>query len=198
MAFGMINTTDQPSLEAFEGAFNSDAGQVALLENVTVLHCTSAYPTPIDDANVSAMLTMRDAFGLKVGFSDHTEGMMASLTAAALGANVIEKHYTLDRELPGPDHKASLEPNELVLLIRGVRDVHIALGDGIKAPRPSEIETIAVARKSLVALSPISTGEALTIKNIGAKRPGDGVSPMAYWDMLETLSPRKLQTEEKL
>jgi N-acetylneuraminate synthase len=198
LAFGMINTTDQPSLEAFEGAFNSDAGQVALLENVTVLHCTSAYPTPIDDANVSAMLTMRDAFGLKVGFSDHTEGMMASLTAAALGANVIEKHYTLDRELPGPDHKASLEPNELVLLIRGVRDVHIALGDGIKAPRPSEIETIAVARKSLVALSPISTGEALTIKNIGAKRPGDGVSPMAYWDMLETLSPRKLQTEEKL
>ena len=198
LAFGMTNRTDQPSLGAFEDAFNSDAGQAALLENVTVLHCTSAYPTPLDDANVSAMKPLRDAFGLKVGFSDHTEGMMASLTAAALGADVIEKHYTLDRELPGPDHKASLEPGELALLIRGVRDTQISLGDGVKIPRPSELETIPVARKSLVARTSIRKGDEIIADNITAKRPGTGQSPMMFWAISEAPATRDYDEGEQI
>lgn len=183
LAHGLIRATEAPSFAAFDAAMASDTGQSALKENVTILHCTSAYPTPLVDANVAAMVTLRDTFGLNVGFSDHTEGQAASLTAAALGSTVIEKHFTLDRSLPGPDHKASLTAEELTALIQGVRAIETALGDGIKAPRPSEIDTAPIARKSLVALTPIAAGETFTADNVGAKRPCTGVSPMQFWDI---------------
>jgi N-acetylneuraminate synthase len=198
LAFGLIGAPGIPSRDAFKAAFDSDTGQSVLKDKVTLLHCTSAYPTPLEDANVLAMVTLKDHFGLNVGFSDHTEGATAALSAAALGASIIEKHFTLDRDLPGPDHKASLEPNELSDLVHGIHTVSIALGDGIKMPQPSEIDTIDVIRKSLVTLSPIQEGEAFSPENLGAKRPGDGVSPMEYWDRLGTANPRQLSDGEKL
>ncbi len=198
LAFGLIDATGEPSRDAFKAAFTSETGQAAIQEKVTLLHCTSAYPTPLEDANVLAMVTLKNHFGLNVGFSDHTEGATAALSATALGANIIEKHFTLDRNLPGPDHKASLEPNELSALVSGILAVSIALGDGIKIPQPSEIDTIEVIRKSLVTLSPVQEGEMFSPDNLGAKRPGDGVSPMKYWDKLGTASPRQLSSGEKL
>jgi len=198
LAFGMNSTTEAPSKEAFNAVLSSETGKTALRAKVTVLHCTSAYPTPLEDANVLAMVTLRDRFDLNVGFSDHTEGATASLAATALGASIIEKHFTLDRDLPGPDHKASLEPLELSALVRDIHAIRIALGDGIKIPQPSEIETIDVIRKSLVALGSIEKGDVLNSENIGAKRPGDGVSPMEYWSRLGTTSSRQLSDGEKL
>lgn len=198
LAFGLTGGRTAPSPQAFAEAFAAPAGQAALADKVTVLQCTSAYPTPAGEANIKAMITMRDAFGLRTGFSDHTAGQVASLCAAALGASVIEKHFTLDRELPGPDHKASLEPDELTALISGVREIDLMLGDGIKIPQPSEIETAAVARKSLVALQLIKAGETLSARNIGVKRPGTGLSPMQYWDRLGKPAPRDLAKDDPL
>jgi len=198
LAFGLSESKGKPSRDTFKQALMSEDGRAALLKNVTVLHCTSAYPAPLCDANISAIQTLRETFGLKTGFSDHTNGMIAALGAAALGADVIEKHYTLDREFPGPDHKASLNPIELKSLINDIHLIETSLGDGVKAPRPSEIETINVARKSLVAVSTINAGDTLSVENIGAKRPGDGISPMEYWDKLETPYPRQLSDGDKL
>lgn len=198
LAFGLTKSDAPPSREAFEAARLSDAGQAALSAKVILLHCTSAYPTPIEDANLNAMATMREAFGLRTGFSDHTEGETASLVAAALGAAVIEKHFTLDRSLPGPDHKASLEPEKLTKLISGIRAVEHSLGDGIKAPRPAELDTITVARKSLAALNDVIGGSAFTTENLGAIRPGNGVSPMLFWEHLGSLAPRDLKKGDML
>lgn len=198
LAFGLTGGRTPPSPKAFAEAFATPAGQTALADKVTVLQCTSAYPTPASEANIQAMITMRDAFGLSTGFSDHTAGQVASLCAAALGACVIEKHFTLDRELPGPDHKASLEPDELTSLISGVREIELMIGDGIKMPQPSEIETTAVARKSLVALQDIKSGETLSARNIGVKRPGTGVSPMQYWNRVGKPAPCDLAKDDPL
>ncbi len=198
LAFGLSGANGAPGTSAFAAAYASEQGQAALLEKVTVLQCTSAYPTPLAEANVRAMVTMRDAFGIRTGFSDHTEGTSASLAAAALGADVIEKHFTLDRNLPGPDHKASLEPGELTALIAGVRAIEASLGDGVKTPQASEIETAAVARKSLTALDAIGDGELLSTENLGAKRPGDGISPMRHWEFIGKPAPRALKRDEKL
>ncbi len=198
LAFGLSNSTNDPSRDTFKQALISEEGRAALLKNVTVLHCTSAYPAPLCDANILAMQTLRETFGLKTGFSDHTNGMTAAFAAAALGANVIEKHFTLDRELPGPDHKASLNTIELKSLIDDIRLIEISLGDGVKAPRPSEIETINVARKSLVALSSINAGDTLSADNMSAKRPGNGKSPMQFWDNLGTSCSRKLSDGEQI
>jgi N-acetylneuraminate synthase len=198
LAHGLIGATGKISFNAFDAAMTSKAGQAALKQNVTILHCTSAYPTPLQDANVMAMTTLRDTFGLNVGFSDHTEGETAALTAAALGATAIEKHFTLDRSLPGPDHKASLEPDELTSLINKVRAVETCLGDGIKKPRPAEIGTIPVARKSLVASSEIKKGEKFGPQNITAKRPGDGKTPMLFWDIIDEAAPNNIDEGEKI
>ena len=148
---------------------------------------------PAHDVNLMAMVTLRDTFGLKTGFSDHTEGTTCSIAATALGAAIIEKHFTLDKTLPGPDHKASLDPDELATLVAGIRTAEAALGDGIKSPRASEIETAAVARKSLVALGDVAAGEVLSSSMLGAMRPGTGVSPMEYWEYLDTAAPRTLK-----
>lgn len=148
---------------------------------ITVLHCNTEYPTPMTDVNLRAMIAMRDAFGVAVGYSDHTAGIEVATAAVALGATVIEKHFTLDRSQPGPDHQASLEPDELKALVIAVRNIEQALGDGIKRPTPSEVKNRAMARKSIVAGRPIRAGEQLTEENLSVKRPGAGLSPM-HWD----------------
>jgi N,N'-diacetyllegionaminate synthase len=148
---------------------------------ITVLHCTTEYPTPMVEVNLRAMQSIKAAFGVAVGYSDHTAGIEVAIAAAALGATVIEKHFTLDRNLPGPDHKASLEPDELKAMVSAIRNIEIALGDGIKRLTPSEALNKPVARKSLVAIKDIKAGEVFSGENITAKRPGTGISPMT-WD----------------
>jgi len=151
--------------------------------HLTVLHCTTEYPTPMADVNLRAMQSIKCAFGAEVGYSDHTPGIEVAIAAVALGATVIEKHFTLDRNLPGPDHKASLEPHELKAMVTAIRNIEIALGDGIKRLTPSEAKNKPVARKSLVASQPIKAGEVFSSQNITTKRPGTGISPM-QWDTI--------------
>ncbi|MBE7414466.1 MAG: N-acetylneuraminate synthase [Deltaproteobacteria bacterium] len=148
---------------------------------ITALHCTTEYPTPMEDANLRAMATMREALDVRVGYSDHTPGIEAALAAAALGAEVIEKHFTLDKTMEGPDHRASLEPGELKAMVLGIRKVEKALGDGVKRPARSEAANITALRKSIVAARAIRKGETLSEEAITAKRPGSGLSPM-LWD----------------
>jgi len=184
LAFAMTRPKGKPSRRAFGAAFTSKSGQAALRKKVILLHCTSQYPAPVEDVNLRAMGTMRDAFGLAVGLSDHTTGIAVAIAATALGASVIEKHFTLDRRLPGPDHAASLEPDELEAMIKGIRAVERAMGDGVKKPRPSERDTRRVARKSLVAARHIRKGAVVSARDLKAKRPGTGVSPMLYWERI--------------
>ena len=198
LAFGFTDPQGTPSRQAFRAAFASAAGRQALSDKVVVLHCTTEYPAPAADTNLAAMATLADAFGLRVGLSDHTEGIAVPIAAAALGAHVIEKHFTLDRALPGPDHMASLEPVELTAMIAGVRAVEAALGDGVKGPRPSEMKNMDIARKSLVALRPLRAGEPFGADDLGAKRPGSGISPMDYWDWLGRPAPRDITADETL
>lgn len=150
-------------------------------QNITILHCTSSYPAPIDEVNLRAMVKLGDFFDAKIGYSDHTLGTEVAIAAVSLGACVIEKHLTLDRDLPGPDHKASLEPTEFKEMVRGIRNIEKALGSDVKSPTKSEISTMQSARKSLVAIESIRAGELFTTHNVGAKRPGGGISPMR-WD----------------
>lgn len=185
LAFAMTNGGDNlPDSTALQAAYLSNEGQRALRERVTLLHCTTEYPAPVDEVNLRAMETLRVAFGLPVGYSDHTEGIHVSVAATALGATIIEKHFTLDRTLPGPDHVASLEPDELKALVRGVRDVARSLGNGLKLPAPSEVKNIAIARKSLVAASAIAKGATFTVDNLTTKRPGSGISAMRFAEYL--------------
>lgn len=199
LAFGYISDQGaKPSQQSFRDAFESEAGQRMLLEKLTILHCTTEYPTPFEDVNLKGMDTLRHAFGLPVGYSDHTDGIAISLAAVARGAVVIEKHFTVDRNLPGPDHKASLEPRELAELVAGIRAVEIALGDGIKRAAPSERGNRRVARKSLVASRAILAGEALSTDNLDVKRPGGGMSPMVYWDILGHRVDRDFGEDEQI
>lgn len=168
----------------FSEAYHSAKGQELLREKVTILHCTTEYPTPFHDVNLNAMRTIGQAFGLKVGYSDHTKGIAIPIAAVAQGATVIEKHFTLDRNLPGPDHKASLEPDELKLMVASIREVELAMGHSHKLAAPSEIKNKSIARKSLVAACNINRGEVFTTKNLTFKRPGSGISPFLYWEYL--------------
>ena len=158
------------------------------LSKITVLHCNTAYPTPMKDVNLKAMITIREKLGVQVGYSDHTLGIEIPIAAVAMGASVIEKHYTLDRNLPGPDHAASLEPYELKEMIKSIRNIEKAMGDGAKKPSPSEIKNIPIARKSLVARNPIKKAEILSEKNLTVKRPGTGISPMEWDNVLNKRS----------
>jgi N-acetylneuraminate synthase len=185
IAFGYINSDCiVPSLNAFANAYYSVEGQKAIQSKVTLLHCTTEYPAPLIDINLNAMDTMRYAFKLPVGYSDHSAGIIVPIAAVAKGAVLIEKHFTLDNNMEGPDHKASLEPDELHAMIKGIRDVELVLGDGIKGPRPSEIKNKDIARKSIVAIKDIKVGQSYSNENIAIKRPGNGVSPYQYWEML--------------
>jgi len=163
---------------------------------ITVLHCNTEYPTPMKDVNLRAMCSIRDAFGVAVGYSDHTAGTEVPIAAVALGATVIEKHLTLDRNLPGPDHKASLEPNEFAAMVRSIRNIEQAAGDGIKRPSPSETKNKAIARKSLVAAKPIRAGDQFTAENVIAKRPGTGISPMRWDEVIGQVAARDFVADE--
>ncbi len=150
---------------------------------LSLLHCTTEYPCPFKDVNLNAMKTIRDKFDLPVGYSDHTPGITITIAAVALGATIIEKHFTLDKTLPGPDHKASLDPQELNDLVKGIRQIEKAMGNGEKKPSPSEIKNIAVARKSIVAKRKIIKGETFSNENLMCKRPGNGINPQK-WDTI--------------
>ena len=165
---------------------------------MSLLHCTTEYPAPFEDTNLLAMQTMRETFNLRIGLSDHTPGITISIAAAALGAEIIEKHFTIDKMLSGPDHKASLEPHELKHMVKSIRSVEKALGNGKKLPQPSEIENRDVVRKGLVALKPVKPGEIFDRENLGVKRPGGGISPMDYWDKLGKKSKHELNEGEQL
>ncbi len=165
-------------------------------DKVTVLHCNTEYPTPFKDVNLKAMLSIRDELGVKVGYSDHTTGIEVSVAAVALGAEIIEKHFTLDKNMEGPDHKASLEPEELAAMISAIRNIEQSIGDGVKRPSPSELKNKPIARKSIVAAKDIKKGEIFSEDNITAKRPGDGVSPMKWNDVFGKKAIRKFKTDE--
>ncbi len=196
LAFGYACGDAAPSLAAFEAAYCSEEGRSALSDKVTLLHCTTEYPAPLAEVNLLAMETLRQAFRLPVGYSDHTAGIVIAIAAAALGATVIEKHFTLDRKLPGPDHLASLEPDELQQMVRSIRDVEAALGSPVKQPAPSELGNRAVARKSLVVSRPVGKGERFGADNLTVKRPGGGISPMRYWEWLGRPAERDYQTDD--
>lgn len=167
------------------------------LADITVLHCNTEYPTPMHDVNLRAMETLGAALGLPFGYSDHTAGIEVAIAAVTLGARVIEKHFTLDREMPGPDHSASLEPDELRQMVAAIRNVELALaGDGVKRPSASEFKNRAVARRSLVAACPIAAGEAFTADNLTSKRPGTGISPMRWDEVIGQPAPRAFAADE--
>ncbi len=199
IAYGFGARNDlAPGSAAFHAAFLNDGATVLLRERVTLLHCTTEYPAPFDEVNLRAMDTIAAAFGLPVGFSDHTPGIAVPIGAVARGATVIEKHFTLDRSLPGPDHKASLEPSELAAMVAGIRQVEQALGDGRKRPAPSEMKNIEIARRSLVAARPVAAGECWDAANLTAKRPGSGRSPFDYWKVIGARADRDYGGDELL
>ena len=198
LSFGYVRDGDRPSRAAFEAAYYLPEAREALQRNVVLLHCTTEYPAPFAEVNLNAMETLRQAFGLPVGYSDHTEGIAIPVAAVALGATIIEKHFTQDRNLPGPDHKASLEPAELAAMVSAIRQVEQARGNGVKIPSASELKNRPIARKSLVAARTIGAGEAFSEENLTTKRPGSGVSPMDYWTYLGKLAPRDYGEDEAL
>lgn len=187
-----------PGREVLEAIYASREGRLYLRENMILLHCTTQYPAPYEDVNLLAMEVLKDEFGLPVGYSDHTQGIAVSIAAAARGAAVIEKHFTLDRNLPGPDHRASLEPDELGALVSSVRIVEKSLGERMKRAAPSEESNRIIARKSLTALTDIKRGEVFSWDNLGTKRPGGGVSPTEFWKYLGERADRDYAPDEQL
>lgn len=192
----VIMSTGMCSMDDVEQALNVLLEHGLTKEQITLLHCNTEYPTPMQDVNLKAMLQLRDKFGIKVGYSDHTKGIEVPIAAVALGAEVIEKHFTLDRTLPGPDHKASLEPNELKAMVDAIRNIEQALGDGQKHVSASEEKNIATARKSIVAAKDIKRGELLTEENLTTKRPGSGISPMLWEKVIGTRAIRDFAEDE--
>jgi N,N'-diacetyllegionaminate synthase len=192
----IILSTGMATLDDIAAALDVLENSGTPRERITVLHCTTEYPAPAAEANLRAMLTIRDAFGVAVGYSDHTLGIEVAIAAAAMGATVIEKHFTLDRTLPGPDHRASLEPDELKRMVSAIRTVEQALGDGIKRPTASEARNRSVARKSIVAACAIRAGERFTEQNLVVKRPGTGLSPMRWDEVLGRPAPRDFAPDD--
>lgn len=190
----IILSTGMSTMEDVENALN-------ILKNngvhdITVLHCTTEYPTPFEHVNLKAMETIKNKFNIKVGYSDHTKGIEVPIAAVAMGALVIEKHFTLDKKMKGPDHKASLEPDELKVMIKYIRNIEKVLGNGIKAPSKSEIKNMKIARKSIVAKCDIKKGEVFTEGNISVKRPGNGISPMNWYKVLGKIAIRDFIEDE--
>jgi len=197
IAYGYLNHSAKAATHSdFEAAYASDEGQKLLREKVTVLHCTTEYPAPMEEINLNAMDTIAGTFRLKTGYSDHSSGITIPIAAVAKGATVIEKHFTLDRNMEGPDHKASLEPGELADMVSAIRNVEKALGDGVKRPTVSEVQNKNIARKSLVAVQPIKKGQVITAEDIAVKRPGGGRSPYDYWQVIGQQSQQNYQPGE--
>lgn len=190
IAFGYLNKnlSYKPMSNAFKNAYQSDAGQKLLNEKVTVLHCTTEYPAPLDEVNLNVIESMRERFNLPIGYSDHTAGINVPIAAVSKGATIIEKHFTLSRSMEGPDHKASIEPDELAQMVLNIRATELALGNSDKTPTQSELKNKVVARKSIVASTPIKRGEPLTTENLTILRPGSGISPTKYYDILGSVA----------
>lgn len=195
IAFVMTGSKN-PSMSSFKSALSSPEGKKAISSKVTLLHCTTDYPTVPSDVNLRAMLTLREEFDCQVGFSDHSVGIHLAVAAVAMGATVIEKHLTIDRDLPGPDHKASLEPNEFKNLVDQVRDLENAFGDGTKRPTEIELKNKKIARRSLAASKAIKAGDEFTSENVSIKRPGTGRSPFEYWSLLGTKATSDIAENE--
>jgi len=197
-SFGMpvILSTGMSNMGEIEEAINAMESEGLSRNLLTVLHCNTEYPTPVQDVNLNAMVSIRSAFGVQVGYSDHTMGIEVAIAAVTLGATVIEKHLTLSREMSGPDHKASLEPPEFATMVQSIRNIELAMGSGIKRPSDSEKKNIVVARKSLVAVEPIRAGETFSDLNIGAKRPGTGLSPMRWDEVIGRIARRDFAVDE--
>jgi N,N'-diacetyllegionaminate synthase len=194
----VLLSTGMANLGEIEAALQILEEAGACRERITVLHCNSAYPTPFEDVNLRAMGTIREAFQVRVGFSDHTPGIVAPIAAVALGAQVIEKHFTLDKGMKGPDHKASLAPEELQAMVRSIRQIEAALGSGIKGPSASEAANLPIVRKSIVALRDIHRGERFDETNITIKRPGTGISPMEWDRVLGRVAFKDFQADEMI
>ena len=191
-----ILSTGMCEMEDVRAAVNALYKNGLSKENLVLLHCNTEYPTPFEDVNLKAMDALRNEFGVDVGYSDHTRGIEVPIAAVALGATIIEKHFTLDRNMPGPDHKASLEPDELKAMVSAIRNIEKALGSAEKKISDSERKNIAIARKSIVAATNIKRGEVLTEENITVKRPGTGISPMRWEEVLGTTAVRDFQEDE--
>ena len=193
----VILSTGMSTMEDIEEAVSVFLKEGIHLQNITILHCNTEYPTPMLDVNLKAMNTIQEKFGTKVGYSDHTLGIEVPIAAVALGATVIEKHFTLDKTMSGPDHAASLEPTELTAMVKAIRNIEQAMaGSGIKEPSTSEIKNITIARKSIVAAHPISKGEFFSEQNITVKRPGNGVSPMLWDQVIGQIAPKDFKADD--
>lgn len=194
----VVLSTGMCELSDIEAALHVLLNNGVQKEKITVLHCNTEYPTPMKDVNLKAMLEIGQRFGVKVGYSDHTEGIEVPIAAVALGAAIIEKHFTLDKEMEGPDHKASLEPAELRAMVKAIRNIEQALGNGHKTVSESERKNMEIARKSIVAACPILQGELLSEQNLTVKRPGNGISPMRWEEVIGTYATRDYQEEEMI
>ena len=192
----VIISTGMANLDEIGAALTVLQGAGTPREKITVLHCTTEYPAPKNEVNLRAMQTIRDRFSVAVGYSDHTEGIEIPVAAVALGAAVIEKHFTLDRTMPGPDHKASLEPDELKAMVTAIRNVEVALGDGDKRVAASEARNMSIARKSIVAARSIKAGERFSVENLAVKRPGTGINPMRWDDIVGQTARRDYQRDD--
>jgi len=198
IAFGMSETKMKPSNKNFKEVIQSKDIQNELMKRVTLLHCTSQYPAPIESLNLMALITLKEEFEMNVGYSDHSLGIEASVAAAAMGAKIIEKHFTLDNTLEGPDHKASLEPDELINLATSIRKIELMLGSREKSPSKEELEIKSLATKSIVAKNIIREGEYFTDDNLTTKRPGDGMSPFLFWDLIGVKSKKEYMPDEQI
>ena len=192
----IILSTGMANLGEVEAAIEVLVKSGTKRENISLLHANTQYPTPMEDVNLKAMITLKNAFGLEVGYSDHTLGIEVGIAAVAMGAKIIEKHFTLDKSLPGPDHKASLEPDELAAMVRSIRNIELALGDGLKHFSKSESENIKIVRKSIVAKRDIKKGEIFSEQNICVKRPGDGISPIRWDEVIGQISQKDYKQDD--
>ena len=197
LAFGLLGEKI-PSTLAFREAYISTEGQRLLRKYVSLLHCTSEYPTSIENVNLKAMDTMKIAFGLNIGYSDHTLGITIPIAAVARGAAIIEKHFTIDKNLPGPDHRASLEPHELSMMVKSIREVESCLGSGVKRPSKIEVENQSIIRKNLVAARKLNQGKRLETDDIDVLRSEDGISPMNYWDVVGKVIKKSINSGDPI
>jgi len=192
----VILSTGMADIGEIEDALDILIGAGTLKENITVLHANTMYPTPMEDVNLKAMVTIGNTFDVAYGYSDHTLGVEVDIAAVAMGATVIEKHFTLDKNMEGPDHKASLEPDELIIMVKSIRNIEIALGSTVKKPSRSEIPNMKIARKSIVASCSIKKGEILNKDNLSIKRPSGGISPMRWDEVIGMIATRDYSEDE--
>ncbi|WP_373036568.1 N-acetylneuraminate synthase [Sulfurimonas sp.] len=192
----IILSTGMSDMSEIKDALDVLVGAGTNKDKITVVHANTMYPTPMEDVNLRAMLSIGDSFDVAFGYSDHTLGIEVDIAAVAMGASVIEKHFTLDKNMEGPDHKASLEPSELNAMVKAIRNIELALGDDIKKPSKSEIPNMEVARKSIVASKKIAKGELLTQDNLSVKRPGNGISPMRWDEVVGTVASKNYKEDE--